>query len=1270
MNKRANLKHMWTVGLLLALLVGLCPVLPVAADSGTTDAASTQDAGWWATVEENIRRAEYHVTWQEHTYLADVTTGAYQAPNRAQNLRTYFSAEGLVVIPRVWPEAGETPPWRWELTLTAWGRASTLKAVPAADLQAQDNRIEYQHGGLAEWYVNDENGLEQGFSLAAPPAGTPTGEPLQLDLLIGGDLAGEVVHEGAAVEFRNPGGEDGLRYGSLQAVDAGDRSLPTWLTLTGATLSLFVDDAEAVYPIQIDPSITGLSEDYDWSIIADQSGVDDHLGYSVATAGDVNGDGYSDVLVGMPEYDEGDTDEGGVFLFYGSASGLPTNPSPFPIWQINQDGAHFGESVAAAGDVNGDGYGDVIVGAPYLTDSQSHEGGVWVFLGSSSGLVLPPWSSQSGGQQDAEFGASVATAGDVNRDGYSDVIVGAPFYHNGETDEGRAYVWYGSSDPIFDHVHDWRAEGNQASAQLGSSVATAGDVNGDGYSDIIVGAPGYANPESGEGTAFVWHGAADGLNGGVNGTPANVAWLAQGNQGEAHLGNSVSTAGDVNGDGYADVVVGGFWYTHGEEDEGAAWVFLGSDGGLENDWVSRKESNQPGAHLGQSVATAGDVNGDGYADVIVGAPYYDTPTLWAGRAWVWYGSADGPSSASDWHDDGDWQDAFFGYSVATAGDVNGDGYSDVIVGAPGSIYGTDLWGYVNVYYGGPSTLSDTAGWSRDSNKEGAQFGLSVSTAGDVNGDGYADIIVGAPYWDGGQDDEGKAWLYFGSATGPSETSDWSKESDQAGAHFGRSVSTAGDVNGDGYDDLIIGAPDYTEDYQHAGVAWVYHGSASKPGSLSDWHMSIDSEYAGFGWAVSTAGDVNGDGFADVVIGAPDIGPGLFVVYLGSVDGLGLSSHWGSSGPSGEDCAFGYSVGSAGDVNGDGYSDIIVGDPFRDSPDTNSGSFGIWYGTPSESDPVHTVVSGSNQGECLGYSVASAGDVNGDGYADVIVGAPFYHNGQNEEGIAHVYYGSSTGLIVDTPAWSRESNREWADFGYSVGSAGDVNGDGYADVIIGATGYDVEGSAWVYLGSSNGLPSTSDWHVSGGQDSSHFGASVGTAGDVNGDGYADVIVGAPHYNNPTSSEGMAFLYYGNGSRGVGPRPRQGKTDGGPLSHLGMSDSENGLILWLHSTNPFGRSGLRFEAEVKPLGESFDGNDTCQWADYIHEFPGSGHGSYCGGLTAGTVSHWRARWRYDPVTTPWMPASRWVTMPWNGWNEADFRTLGQPRVFLPLVLRNYD
>jgi len=1184
----------------------------------TVDTAGGENADWWAAVQEDIRRSEYHVTWQEQTYLAGATAGAYQAPNRAQNLRTYFSGEGLTIIPRVWPEAGEVPPWRWELSLSAWGRTSAPEATSVAELYAQENRIEYRRGGpsassgqsLVEWYVNDENGLKQGFTLATPPAEAANGKPLQLDFLVGGNLAGSVIHDGTAIEFLAPDGKDGLRYGSLQAVDAEGRSLPAWLSLQGAALSLFVDDAETVYPIQIDLTITGLSEDWDWHTIApDPGGLDDYLGYSVATAGDINGDGYSEVLISTPYYDLGETDEGVAIVVYGSPSGLRSET--FQHLQQDQANALFGWSVAPAGDVNGDGYGDVIIGAPDWDDGESAEGGAWIYLGSESGLNSTPWY-QDGGQAGAQFGWSVATAGDVNKDGYSDVIIGAPRYDNGQTDEGRVYVWYGSDGNIFAQPHNWRAESNQTDARFGSSVATAGDVNGDGYSDVIVGAPNYDNGETNEGAAFAWHGSPDGLNGGTHGDPSNAAWMAQGNQADAWLGYSVSIAGDVNGDGRSDVIVGGPLFDNGQEDEGAAWVFLGSSEGLEDTWVSRKESNQIGATLGHSVSTAGDVNGDGYADIVAGAPYYDTGEVDAGRAWVWYGSSSGPSALSDWHDDGDWQDACFGRSVSTAGDVNGDGYSDVIVGAPGEFY-TGLLGYANVYHGGPSPLSDTPGWSRDSNQEISLFGWSLDTAGDVNGDGYADIIVGAPYWDGGQEDEGKVWVYYGGYDGPSAASDWSRESNQAGAQFGYSVSTAGDVNGDGYDDVIIGAPMYDDDYQDEGVAFVYHGSA---------------------------------------------------------EGLGAFSAW-SRGSNQEGTRFGYSVSTAGDVNGDGYSDVIVGAPYWDNPTQNEGGAWVYHGSASGLSATsnwHTEIEEYGQ---YGYAVSTAGDVNGDGFSDVIVGAPYWAHGQDQEGGAWVYLGSRDGLSV-TWDWRREGHQAYAHLGWSVSTAGDVNGDGYADVIVGAPGWtngeDSEGHALVYHGSADGLSAVPDWQRESNHALAHFGASVSTAGDVNGDGYADVLVGAHGYDNPTESEGMAFLYYGNGGRGASLRPHQMLWSTEPLAHLGQSDKTDRIIIGTRLNRPFGRGGAMLEIEVKPLGVPFDGSETYRMSGYMHPIISNiTYAWICSGLEAGTSYHWRLRWRYEPVTSPWLPASRWVTVPWNGWDEADFRTPSY-QVFVPLVLRD--
>ena len=212
------------------------------------------------------------------------------------------------------------------------------------------------------------------------------------------------------------------------------------------------------------------------------------------------------------------------------------------------------------------------------------------------------------------------------------MIVGAWFYDNGETDEGRAFVYHGSSTGLSTGSADWTAEGDQANAIFGRAVGTAGDVNGDGYSDVIVGARRYDNGETDEGRAFVYHGSATGLS-------ATADWTAESDQEGARFGNSVGTAGDLNGDGYADVIVGASGYDNGQTDEGRAFVYHGSATGLSPtaDWTA--ESEQAGASFGQSVGTAGDVNGDGFSDVIVGAPFYDGGEIDEGRAFVYQGSA-------------------------------------------------------------------------------------------------------------------------------------------------------------------------------------------------------------------------------------------------------------------------------------------------------------------------------------------------------------------------------------------------------------------------------------------------------------------------------------------------------------------------------------------------------------------------------------------------------------------------------------------------------
>ena len=407
----------------------------------------------------------------------------------------------------------------------------------------------------------------------------------------------------------------------------------------------------------------------------------------------------------------------------------------------------------------------------------------------------------------------------------------------------------------------WTAESDQAFAFFGGSVGTAGDVNNDGFADVIVGARGYDNGQDGEGRAYVFHGSAAGLNPIPN-------WTAESNQAGASFGSSVGTAGDVNGDGFADVIVGAPDFDGDVVDEGAVAVYFGSSTGLNQVAVQvRQPSNQAGANFGISVGTAGDVNRDGFADVIVGAYNYNNGQNEEGRAYVYLGSASGLGPTPNWTAESNQENAHFGISVGTAGDVNGDGYADVIVGAYDYDNGQNNEGAAAVYLGSAFGLSPTANWTAESDQASAYFGRSVGTAGDVNGDGFADVIVGAPYYDNGGFDEGRAFVFHGSASGLSPTPNWTAESDQYQSHFGTDVCTAGDVNRDGFADVIVGAPYYANGEDDEGRAFVYQGSASGLGPTPSWTAEPDQADTIFGGSVGTAGDVNGDGYADVIVGA-------------------------------------------------------------------------------------------------------------------------------------------------------------------------------------------------------------------------------------------------------------------------------------------------------------------------------------------------------------------------------------------------------------------
>jgi hypothetical protein len=333
---------------------------------------------------------------------------------------------------------------------------------------------------------------------------------------------------------------------------------------------------------------------------------------------------------------------------------------------------------------------------------------------------------------------------------------------------------------------------------------------------------------------------------------------------------------------------------------------------------------------------------------------------------------------------------------------------------------------------------------------GETFGCSVASAGDVNGDSYPDVIVGAYQSGSGANPAGRAYIFFG---GPhaDDRADIVLNGEAGGDAFGVSVASAGDVNRDGFADVIVGAYQNDAKGANAGRAYIFFGGPA-----------MDDR--------------------------PD------VVLTGEAAGD----------------AFGYAVAGAGDLNHDGFADLVVGAYQNDAGGIDAGRAYVYFGGPRLLDRPNVVLTGAAPGDAFGFSVAGAGDVNKDGFDDVVVGA--YHNGAGgkDAGRAYVYGGgkemSSSPIVVFTGDAAGDA------FGYAVAGAGDTNGDGYADVVVGAYGNDAGGSAagraYVFLGGPT-PDATADWFITGEQTLDNLGFAVSGAGDTDGDGFSDVVIGAPY-----------------------------------------------------------------------------------------------------------------------------------------------------------------
>ncbi len=385
--------------------------------------------------------------------------------------------------------------------------------------------------------------------------------------------------------------------------------------------------------------------------------------------------------------------------------------------------------------------------------------------------------------------------------------------------------------------------------------------------------------------------------------------------------------------------------------------------------------------------------------------------------------------------DGDGPADVFGWSVSGAGDVNGDGVPDMIVGAYEPFPPLTGPGYARVFSGADgSIIHDLTG-----DEAGGWFGVSVSGYADFDGDGFDDLLIGSPARDTVGVDSGSAFLI----SGDDGCVLLRLDGDDAGDLFGRAVADAGDVNGDGVPDFVVGAPNDDDNGENAGSVSVYSGI----GGVLLYRFDGDAAGDTFGFSVSGAGDVNCDGYADIVVGAyqKHSGSGYARVFSG-MDGTTLFTKTGTE----FEDEFAYSVSDAGDVNNDGYDDIIIGARSADPEDTGfgAGTASVFLGP----DGALLYVFSGHSDDMLGTSVTGLGDIDGDGYDEFAYGRRhdnlFIHTGSVD-----VHSGRTGGLLFEIHGDAEDNF-----FGSAVSDVGDVNLDGVPDLLVGAFREDSNGNA--------------------------------------------------------------------------------------------------------------------------------------------------------------------------------------------------------------------
>jgi len=709
----------------------------------TDNRLNNVDQNWYSAAVENIMKEEYNISYSEEL-------GSYQSPNRANNLRFTYHKDGFTAKPRETKtplfdvndralredekKYEEIEDWSIELKVEngKWKVESEELRVESEEVRVESEEVRVESEKLKVESEEVKNVVREIriANAGSPPSGGARGGKFEDSELLSADNKAWIETDNIRIDYTNT--KEGMRQDFIvKEKISGDDGLQLRMNVN-----------------------TDLKMNVSKDAVTFSSGKDgkDKMMYSSLKAWDANGKT-------LDAYFERSDEHQFAIVVDDINAVYPVTVDPLsstPDWVKGGWYTSMRHIVMAdAGDINLDGFSDVLISSPGEHTSL-YTGYVAVYFGSSNGLTNDDkWQFKKLGSTVTEFARSVSGNCDINGDGYGDIIVGEPKYTNGQTDEGRIHVFYGSQGGLPDSA-DWVNESNIEWARLGYSVSTAGDYNGDGYDDVIVGAPGYPNNYlSAHGRVLIFLGSANGLSNGP--VYSFINWL----DGYTGMGNVVSCAGDINGDGYSDVIAG------------------------EPYWPP--PPSRPGDNQYES----------------------------NGRFWVSFGSPSGADYNSGRIGEDEY--SLFGYSVSSAGDVNNDGFDDVLVGSPNFYEGVGNRGKTYLYFGSQNGLVDA--WSLDNQDPG--FGTSVSDAGDVNSDGYDDVIIGAHYtaWDNMTDtSNSSAYVFYGSHNGIDNTSFWKY---QMSEFLFVVVSSAGDVNTDGYSDVLVGGLKFEEPYLNELWPWYY-----------------------------------------------------------------------------------------------------------------------------------------------------------------------------------------------------------------------------------------------------------------------------------------------------------------------------------------------------------------------------------------------------------------------------------------------------------------